>query len=838
VWSRAEGPALAVLRREGDPRPAVGVAVAVNGPPGATEALAALVEARLGEKPGAAVAADRRALRARAPVESEAEIVPVLRALRRALDRPVRPEELAAVLERLRARRGYVVDDEAAAALARCTGEARYTAAEFATVEASLASTRGLEAWRRQSVGASTVAFALVGPERFARRAERHLRAEPRWPSGPRPAGPPAAGLVDEALVRSARTDVPRVEVARWFGERRVAASIAEELGANPSSLVTRLRALPLAFALREVNVGVGTAGACVSLGAEAERAAGAAAGVAVASAPSTADDAGAAAGLLRHELGALEANAPPDDRAPGRQIAALGDAGTAAEAAAWWALSADGRGRGAATTSVLTLPLADSGRAASLAGAPAERTSSGPDVAPGRTLGASPEGPGAKAGASPEGPVARPGGVLDAPGAKAPGASDLTPPGASASSAEVHRELERRFGEASARALAAWGRPVVDVRASVEPGQGEAWVLLASPCPPSESASDAGSTALGATAAALGAPRDGGVRVEPWVSSEGAGVLAHAPFGPGETATALAARVAEAAARALLEREPGADEVGRARALLLANVEARDEHVRGAVAEQLLPSHAGAWFPWGLAAPLGRASAEGVRGRWRRLANGPLRMAVLAGGGPEQVRAAARAVERWAARGEGAERCPPREPLAEALGGRREAIVIGARGARAYVTVPVDASTADARAALGATLALLAPEGGVLARALGGLGARGEAFLLGSEPRPQLAVELRGSDEALEGAVAQVRALFDRLRRGAVGPGDLARVRGLLREAWLAARSSPRRRLTDAWRGRAEAPVVPPLEAWRAWLASGFFDERAAVVVVKGQGA
>ncbi|HEU4412465.1 MAG TPA: hypothetical protein VFS43_44900 [Polyangiaceae bacterium] len=761
-------PPLAVLRREGDPRPALAAAVAVEGPPGASEALAALVEGRLARAlPRASVTADRLGYRVRVAIEGEAEVDRALEALRRALVEPVLAAEAPAALERVRAKRGRALDDEAAVALARCTGEARYGAAEFAALEAALASPGALEGWRRRAHGVGAVALGATGPERFARRAEARLGASAPWPSVAPPRDPWPPEAPPEALVRSGREPIARVELAIRLADRRLAATVAEELGARPSALAARLRALPQPFALREVRLSVRPAGACLSLRAEGEHA--------PSSGAKAPEEAGAAAGLLRHEVRAIAGSVRVDPGALPRQIRSLGDAREAAEAAAWWALSAEGPPRAReATAAALTLPAG---------------------------------GEGAAPLASTEAASAR------------------------------ERELARRFDEATASALAAWSRPAVEVRGAVERGQGELWVLLASTCPIVENASEAGTTALGATAVALAAPREGGVSVEPWVSAEGAGVLAHAPPASNEGPAALAERVATAAARSLAEIEPRADEVARARSLLLGRIEERDEHVRGAIAEQLLPSHAAAWFPWGLAGSLGRVGPEAVRVRWRRLAAGPLRLAVLAGGGPEQLRAAGLAVERWAAHGEAAATCPPREEAPAAGAGRYAGFALGARGARAYVALPVEASTGPARAALRATLVLLGPEGGLLGRALGGVGARGEAFLVGAERGPLLVIELRGSEDALEGAVAQVRALLERLRRGALAAADLERVRGPLGAAWLEARSSPRRRLVDLWRGGGDERPEPTLEGWRQWLGSGFFDDRAAVVVVKAPG-
>ena len=56
-------------------------------------------------------------------------------------------------------------------------------------------------------------------------------------------------------------------------------------------------------------------------------------------------------------------------------------------------------------------------------------------------------------------------------------------------------------LGAAIERANAAWKKPVAEARLRVEPGQGEAWVLVASPCgTDAETEADSGLTSLVST--------------------------------------------------------------------------------------------------------------------------------------------------------------------------------------------------------------------------------------------------------------------------------------------------------------------------------------------------
>src|SRR5690606_14392132 len=100
-------------------------------------------------------------------------------------------------------------------------------------------------------------------------------------------------------------------------------------------------------------------------------------------------------------------------------------------------------------------------------------------------------------------------------------------------------------------RATAAWKKPVIEGRVRVERGQGEVWVLVASPCgTDAETDADAGLTALFVAAAAENAKSSPDARVEPWMTADGAGLLVHGPWIPGETPEAHARRLADVAAR------------------------------------------------------------------------------------------------------------------------------------------------------------------------------------------------------------------------------------------------------------------------------------------------
>src|SRR5439155_21277428 len=130
------------------------------------------------------------------------------------------------------------------------------------------------------------------------------------------------------------------------------------------------------------------------------------------------------------------------------------------------------------------------------------------------------------------------------------------------------------------------------ELRTRVEAGQGEAWVLFASPCgTDGESDTDAGLTALVSMAAAESARTTPETHVEPWIVPDGAGLVAHGPPLPGESPAAHARRLADVIARAFAGEPISTSALSHARSSLL-DLDARsDGAALGVLANALAPS-------------------------------------------------------------------------------------------------------------------------------------------------------------------------------------------------------------------------------------------------------
>jgi hypothetical protein len=123
----------------------------------------------------------------------------------------------------------------------------------------------------------------------------------------------------------------------------------------------------------------------------------------------------------------------------------------------------------------------------------------------------------------------------------------------------------------------------------------------------------------------------------------------------------------------------------------------------------------------------------------------------------------------------------------------------------------------------------------GLLGRLLGaGFAREWSARVVGPAPAPALVVRIGSTQGALDGAVAETRALFERLRQGSLVEADRSRAIAELTAATLASQLDPRSRLLALWRGVEPSGPPPSLEALRAFAAATLQDEALVVVAAR----
>jgi hypothetical protein len=113
------------------------------------------------------------------------------------------------------------------------------------------------------------------------------------------------------------------------------------------------------------------------------------------------------------------------------------------------------------------------------------------------------------------------------------------------------------------------------------------------------------------------------------------------------------------------------------------------------------------------------------------------------------------------------------------------------------------------------------------------GLAVFAEARVLGGDAGAALAVEIITTDKKAPEAIAQTRALFQRLEDGAATADDVVKARAAAEEAILRSSVDPRHRIVRLWTGRAD-PKSPDLASLRRFHRQVLGPERHVVVVTR----
>lgn len=347
--------------------------------------------------------------------------------------------------------------------------------------------------------------------------------------------------------------------------------------------------------------------------------------------------------------------------------------------------------------------------------------------------------------------------------------------------------------------------RAPLEVRLRAEPGQGQLWLLLGSPCGTlAESNDDAGQSALALTLAARASTAD--VSLEPWLTSDAVGLLAHAARKPFETPTEQAERIARALAQALTERDLSGGALAVAQSELFTALGGAPRPGYARLLDALSPEHS-AWLePRGTWASVALANRDSVAARARDLLRGPLRVAVLGNEDEAQARAGAEALERWFAPWrDDPRRCQTSSQRSARSGELSLAIVDSSANESAYFGVSFP-SRLDYELEAEAFVTRLNAADGPLSRALAAehLSAAAEAKVVGGGRAAALVVELHATDDEARPAVLVVRRVLDRLTSAPWGNEDFARVLRETEQRALGSALNPRRRIVDLWRGTA----------------------------------
>ena len=390
--------------------------------------------------------------------------------------------------------------------------------------------------------------------------------------------------------------------------------------------------------------------------------------------------------------------------------------------------------------------------------------------------------------------------------------------------------ELEREYAaavayETRATASAVKRASTSSVRATIEPGQGESWLLVANECAiAEESLWNAGTSALGAwTASAI--ELDGGVVVEPWVRPDGVGLLVHGGREDGETGQRLGRRLAAALGAAITSVPFSPERVADSRAALLPVLSEPALQRVDAFLETFSRGTSMTMQPHGTLSRLFSATGADVEHRWRSLVRTGLRAAMLASVDELEPTSAMRELRSWLPNSDhggcsvtmkddaagGSHRISTR--LAEAFG------LLYVRGSVKDWPV-IGALALELDAMLAARLRPNAKDGRL----------RGSVRWVGGRRAPAILVEYVGTTGEVEHAVDATRdrlSIFGESGAGSVNAASAAK-------RWQRERSaragSPRGRVESLWLGK-EAPVPQPEEIAR-WATANLIADRFQVLV------
>jgi hypothetical protein len=375
-----------------------------------------------------------------------------------------------------------------------------------------------------------------------------------------------------------------------------------------------------------------------------------------------------------------------------------------------------------------------------------------------------------------------------------------------------------------------------LELRRLLEPGQGQFWMLLATPCGTvAEDGASAGGLALALHAAARAHDSALGVALEPWLSVDGMGIVAHAPAStPFESAGAHAERVAEALARAVLAAGPGPEIIAASREALLEALPSGPAPGLALALRQTTANHPSYLDARGTWASLTAISARGVQLERERFARTKLRLASVGNHDEGQIAGAERRlISLMRSVDPGPVECPARGAVASTPG-KYVIDAPGVRDADAVVALPLPPSAAGPSEEARWTEWLLNRPGGWLQQALQrpGLVSTARAQVLGGANAAAIVIEIHAVDDKHEEAVAQVRGLLERLRSGAANAADVRIAREHLAQLDASRRLNPRGRLVDLWYG-ARRPQAT-LESLHALHRTAFEAGREVVVMTR----
>jgi hypothetical protein len=362
------------------------------------------------------------------------------------------------------------------------------------------------------------------------------------------------------------------------------------------------------------------------------------------------------------------------------------------------------------------------------------------------------------------------------------------------------------------------------------EHGQGSVYALIASPCATwSESSKSVGAMGLLMRTLASRHHEVQSVTVEPWITADGVGLLAHARrLSVEETPEQQAARLGDVLGRVLTTFRFESSDLWGTRNELLTRIGPGPRPALWRALLALSPQNPTLVAPDGTFASVAGVNVAELLESRAQLLQMPLRLAVLANDGRDQAEVLRRALMRWLSvfRFETAQ-CPSlsREQAPRAMDSRIESRFPDPDDAAvtAAISLPIERPSDETYAEL--LLWLLNRPNGWLAQYLhdGSIVATADARVVGGLQRRGLVVAIGATPSSVDAATANIRRLFQDLGVAALPqqsniPQAIAQVLQAVRRR----RMDPRARLQDLWLSQARIDKFDEA-AFREYLKRAF---------------
>jgi hypothetical protein len=376
-----------------------------------------------------------------------------------------------------------------------------------------------------------------------------------------------------------------------------------------------------------------------------------------------------------------------------------------------------------------------------------------------------------------------------------------------------------------------------IETVTQIESGQGRMYALLASNCVPAlEPPRLVGSSALFLSAITENFSGIDEVTLKPWVSPEGAGIVAYTgKMSPNETTFEQAERLGRALGRAVSSSIKNNESFWRTRSIAMERMGLKPSEGLWQAILSLAPEHPGLIAPEGVYSTLVALSPMELRERHLQWQKSALKLAVLSSDTPQASERIANTIARWRGPiGTLTNEChldAIEPPLSRDI--QIEFDPANAENAAVTVAVPLPPGEGAEAAYAQFLLRLFVQSKGVIDRISVDvpITTRPDVTLVGSTKRRGLIVTFGGSPEKGGIIVEALKRWFVDLGNGSIPSGfDYAGLEGWYRERETLRRTDPRQRLVELWKGT-KLQAVTSDAGFRAYLRRAFSGGTLSIV-------